>query len=1704
MAEDNNFIPDDSELEFIKQEQDIALFNQGYDEPIDNKFLHNYIGGRQMGYGDDELKIIEDTAFSKIMDYMEANDIHYSDIDVYDFIPEDKRLTPYLIFELGQRNEYYTNDLVEYMISVTRRTPSGIYDFDLDEIIDAPPSHYMAEYALKGADAQGPEQKLITQAKIISGEFTEGDLKKLKFKEFFEKMSNTANAKDVKIKFVNNLFPGGSYEAYLDESQRRAMEKMGMTPEGDWLPEVKEKLILKSTDADGNVTYTDFYGKEVSPDDPRISDDSKFDDLVKDLQTPPEELTEEQQIKKLYDAGIISETEYKQALNKEGNWADTPTNVVGEGRLVWGSEEFIDAILDDMRASADLFEFDMEGDLDYLKRKQPEVAKLIEQGKIDIANHIEFIQTTRETLDRTDLPPGLDKYKAQDEILMFIESAQNQQMQQGTGKINGLTIPLLGVTDVQAQDPEFKKLLTQQFTDTPTNVVDDLAKQVDAQDIRIFFNEAYSKFDEKYMPWNYFENFLINEKKLSKDVAKEIISDIKTGLNKPEFLNFPDSILPSNIFPEAGNNFDTAVSQTLFRSPQVQRELSEKYIAVDTKDYLNLPLETQNELSSNFFEGINTQTTGNVEFYVQHQSINNIPANDIKQGFDMKFEIPGFYTEPIGNRQRNVIIGGGNNTTINNYYKVQANTENLLIDISKGTFVGTKSPLVGKTKNILGTQINKIDWDIFTKETGITFEMLGESAKIIDGKKYYSDSVQRFTQTLKAANTESNVWEALKKSGIEGFVTGPNNVQYEIVFLDPNDNSNTGKKLNIQDATIQEFQANQAKVNQIDELIIDTPTNVVDDGPALLESRMKLDTSTGPYKSLSDWSDDVIQPNKIYAPNKMETTKIGVMNSTFKSGEEVIEAINKGVATDEDITRFFIYVATQSPYEIYPTHQMFKQDAIADIVKIGIFSEIPLLELLPFNTQTANMNVRFTQTLVNNIHLKDIGIKQIYDMANEQGQFANLKERMRNNILDAHNKIYLENPNDYFILWRGGNLGRFSTWQSMSKSQSEASNVQYFMDEVSINKGRQTNNFVINKNNMIDLDALGLSYGTEKEVIVLTEAANKPGAKIPDLILDELDLEKYVESWIAKSTTEGRFPKQGYDIQNIIKQLNPLGQETQNFFNELISGMNPDLKPNKPYQQIIELNHPQLAEAQDIYNKYVLQGGDFNPHYYTSIPTVYEAQIVKAQALVNMFKDGNFVDSPFVSDRINILDIGGTEGTWSNTVAELGGNQFYVENLEPNPKANELYNAMETPTNSEIRNQAFSYLIDDQGKYFDKPSEVKFADFGAGGTPDKTTGLRNPNEFGSGRRYQVVHESMTFQFVDANRKAQIYFIADNLLTDDGILLIEEKFTNNDVIYQNNENMKDDFKRLYYTEEQINSKAQNIVGPMGDKQVSVQEIEKILGNRFKYVNQYWDSGNFKGYIASNNPLAETFVDEIHLLDTSLTNHGYSTAPTKEELKYAVQKDMRNRGINIELAKDVAKRFVDGNKQFIQSASDALGEVYKVGKAVAPAVGSLAIRGLSKAAPVLAPGDVLVEGALSKVTPYVDDFAKRLGFASLPAASLINAYVAAEPQQPSQFQESLTKFLLPKAYEEEAVQRSQIPQDLESFYRTPAGQQFLKDNDFGSLFKKQLEQEKLTKYSPGWQLSKAIFSLFGRASTEQSKINEKNRGNMGQALLTGIGK
>tara|TARA_R100001443_G_scaffold17756_3_gene28298 strand:+ start:10283 stop:12787 length:2505 start_codon:yes stop_codon:yes gene_type:complete len=158
-------------------------------------------------------------------------------------------------------------------------------------------------------------------------------------------------------------------------------------------------------------------------------------------------------------------------LDEVGGLKVVPTNVVDKGRLVWGSEEFIDAILDEMKDTALNTEFDMDfetGDIAAIRKKQPDVAELIENGKINIGNHNNLIDGLVRVIDRTDLPPGMTPEGLASVIMTNIDEAQNIQ------RANNPKIPFVGITDTQAQDPEFKKLLTQQFADTPTNVVDDI------------------------------------------------------------------------------------------------------------------------------------------------------------------------------------------------------------------------------------------------------------------------------------------------------------------------------------------------------------------------------------------------------------------------------------------------------------------------------------------------------------------------------------------------------------------------------------------------------------------------------------------------------------------------------------------------------------------------------------------------------------------------------------------------------------------------------------------------------------------------------------------------------------------------------------------------------------------------------------------------------------------------------------------------------------------------------------------------------------------------------------------------------------------------------------------------------------------------------------------------------------------------------
>ena len=885
--------------------------------------------------------------------------------------------------------------------------------------------------------------------------------------------------------------------------------------------------------------------------------------------------------------------------------------------------------------------------------------------------------------------------------------------------------------------------------------------------------------------------------------------------------------------------------------------------------------------------------------------------------------------------------------------------------------------------------------------------------------------------------------------------------------------------------------ASDERLNIVTDLLsskTDTPTNVVDDAP-LLETRMKInsDSNIPRERGIVRWADDVITPNKIFNPDsftRIQEQGFRVWTKTTEFNyEEMYKRLLNNTATDEDITKFFIFTAGYSPTKAFAYKSFQDADARADIVKIGIFSDKPIIEIIPMGDQF-NEREFLANLLSRNPQIKQEDITRLLvELVNEQGQFANLKERMRNVLINAHKEIYKNNPNDYFILWRGGNLNRFYPWQSFSKKLGSAWTVANQMNQV-YSGGSSVNSFIINKNNMIDLDALGLSHMDEQEVIVLTEEAKSQYAQRPKNIELAKDIDNINDWWLEARQTDA-FTKQGQNITNISAPIADAGQSTQDWFNTVLQGIDERYRPKKPYEQIIDLDNPKFYKWQDDYNKLVVEGGNFNQHIFTSIPTFYETQIVKGLALSNLIDTlpnvtatGRTPDGQL--NYFTILDIGGTEGTWAKALAKNNPN-IDVTVLDPLQSARDTFENGEYVSNARYEQKAFSYLPEDADRFFKETGQapVRF------------------ETFNSNFRYNVVHESMAFQFIDSNRVEQIKFIKENVLAEDGILIIEEKFLNTDSIYKANEQLKNEFKSQYYTQEQLNNKKLEVLLSMENNQVSVQEIEKILGENFANVQQYWDSGNFKGYIASDSDVVNQFVPEINNLEVSLTDHRFSTNPTNNEIRAAVQNKIQQHGTDSKLAAQIAEETVAQSPQYFNKLSKIAARF--------GVVGGTALAGLAKLAPALAPGDFAIEKAIEKSVPYLDDAAAKLGFARIPFKNLLPTYMAYEigvagadiiqaamyaydkSQQlpkPSAaafgsdtFQESLTRLLLPKAYEEEAIKRSQVPGDLLAFYQTPTGKRIVEEMKFGNQFMKELDQEKISKYSPGWGLTKGLLSILG---------------------------
>lgn len=264
-----------------------------------------------------------------------------------------------------------------------------------------------------------------------------------------------------------------------------------------------------------------------------------------------------------------------------------------------------------------------------------------------------------------------------------------------------------------------------------------------------------------------------------------------------------------------------------------------------------------------------------------------------------------------------------------------------------------------------------------------------------------------------------------------------------------------------------------------------------------------------------------------------------------------------------------------------------------------------------------------------------------------------------------------------------------------------------------------------------------------------------------------------------------------------------------NFFSDVTKGEKgkSDIK-YKPFYNIKD-----VAGIERIMKSYVKHNGHFDDHISKSIPGHKEVQLTIANAVVKLLKRKNGC----------VLDIGGSEGSWAKSISDASGGKVKTTVLDPN---------------KDMMDKA-------------KESEVKGSEFICKAFMD---GFDDIEKYEPETKFDVIHESMTFQFISSRRTKQIDYLKKNLLKYKGVFITEEKVTSDK--WLDNEELKDAYKKVYYSQKELDTKSKEIL--KGDENkgmntylVSKTEYERILKNNFKYVFQYWNGGNFVGYICSDS-------------------------------------------------------------------------------------------------------------------------------------------------------------------------------------------------------------------------------------------------------------
>jgi hypothetical protein len=451
------------------------------------------------------------------------------------------------------------------------------------------------------------------------------------------------------------------------------------------------------------------------------------------------------------------------------------------------------------------------------------------------------------------------------------------------------------------------------------------------------------------------------------------------------------------------------------------------------------------------------------------------------------------------------------------------------------------------------------------------------------------------------------------------------------------------------------------------------------------------------------------------------------------------------------------------------------------------------------------------------------------------------------------------------------------------------------------------------------LTSRGLEYADGKlqaadpsKTVIGDEAKKEPYfSTLPDGTAFSMGM---AESTLKSRNSETTAPSE--DRSKVVESTKLVGDGRgfTEFFTEASLGKRaPDVKKYVPVLDI--------PQAMSFSAEYIKHRGNFDDHIATSIPGFREVQQAVGNAIVQTYPEG-----------ARLLDVAASEGAFNKAISKLSNGKIETLALDPNLTMAKFFKEHSAVTGAKYEVAAFG-SAEDAGKlawteggeldpYWQKQVDKHQRSANTLRETFKSTGedrwrkqaetneqtaqsilnapkLRSQETeiltFAPKVKYDIIHESMGFQFISNTRNAQFARVKE-MMTPDGIAIFEEKIKEDTPQWHRNEKQKDAYKARYFTATQIaakkaevlekgvaavaesDSKAEQAVVGMNDLMTTGHELETALKNNWKYVTQYWDSGNFKGYVASDDSSkVQGFVSKLGDL-----NSAFSTVDTPTQI------------------------------------------------------------------------------------------------------------------------------------------------------------------------------------------------------------------------------